>query len=109
MPESQRLIQLGTVGTTPVMADVTVLGSAVPVTVTLLADYQMLDPPGYPARPSFTGCAAAALQFPRTIPKGTPFTVLSAEAAALNSGSIFPSLDFSNPANSQYLAIGLGI
>ncbi|MGH6836820.1 MAG: hypothetical protein ACREC9_15060 [Methylocella sp.] len=112
MSESPRLVQLGSVGASLVLADVRNLGSAVPATpVTLTADYAMISPPGYPSRPSFTGDAAASLQFARTVPKGTVISVLAPEAAALKplaGAAAFPSLNFSDEFNSQYLAIGLG-
>jgi hypothetical protein len=88
MSESPRLVQTGTVNGSPIYADVTSIGADVPVHVTLTADYAMLDPPGYPSRPSFTGNVASAGQFPRTIPNGTGFQVLQCEATALvNAGA----------------------
>lgn len=90
MPESPRLVTVGTTngGSTAIQADVTSLGSAVPVYVTLSTDYAMLDPPGYCFRASFTGSAAGTLQFPRTVPNGTRFAVLNCEAQALvNAGA----------------------
>jgi hypothetical protein len=59
------------------------LGSDIPVAVTLSADYAMIDPPGYPFRASFTGAAAANLQYPRTVASGTTISVLKCEADAL--------------------------
>ena len=81
MSNNPRLVQVGTTGSTAVNADVTTLGSAVPVAVTLSADYAMLNPPGFPARPSFTG--AATPQYPHTVPSGTTLELLSCEANAL--------------------------
>jgi hypothetical protein len=51
--------------------------------VTLSTNYAMLDPPGFPARPSFTGADAADLQYPRTPASGLRFQSLACEAAAL--------------------------
>jgi hypothetical protein len=81
MSEGARLVQLGTVGGSPINADVKTIGSAVPVAVTLSADYAMLDPPGFPFRASFTG--AATPQYPHTVPSGTTISVLACEATAL--------------------------
>ena len=88
MSESPRLVLCGTVGATPINADVTVIGHAVPVAITLTADYSMLDPPGYPFRASFTGASADNLQYPRTVWSGTTLKVLACEATALvNAGA----------------------
>ena len=81
MAEGPRLIQTGTSGLTPINADVRSLGSAVPVAVVLTADYVMLDPPGYPFRPSFTG--AVVRQYPHAVASGTTISVLQCEATAL--------------------------
>ena len=77
------LVQVGTLnsGATQVNADVTTLGSAVPVSVTLSIPYAMSNPPGFPSRPSFTG--AATPQYPHTIAAGTILSVLQCEATAL--------------------------
>jgi hypothetical protein len=56
--------------------------------ITLSADYAMIDPPGFPSRPSFTGAAQASLQYPRTLPNGTAFTTVACEAAALVAAGI---------------------
>lgn len=89
MPESPRLVTAGTIdgGATAIDVDVTVLGSAVPVAVTLSTDYAMLQPPGYPLRPSFTGAASA--EYPGQVAtSGTTIMVLDCEAAALvNAGA----------------------
>ena len=73
-------------GTTAIMADVTTLGSAVAVRVTLLTNYAMLQPDGsafvgFPFRPCFTG--AATPQYPHTVPAGTTLALLACEATAL--------------------------
>ena len=83
MSESPRLVTVGTIsgGVTPIQADVTSLGSDVPVAVLLSTDYAMLDPPGYPFRASFTG--AATPQYPHTISSGTTIRVLRCEADAI--------------------------
>ena len=70
-------------GATEVKVDMTTLGTDVPIWVTLTTDYAMLHAPGMLARPSFTGCAAASLQYPRTLPSGTRFQVFKNEATAL--------------------------
>jgi hypothetical protein len=88
MPEGPRLLTVGTInaGATPIQADVTSLGSDVSVRVTLSTDYAMIDPPGYPYRPSYTGSATP--QSPRTIPSGTTVAFLRCEATALvNAGA----------------------
>jgi hypothetical protein len=83
MSEGPRLLTVGTTnaGATNINADVTNLGSDVPVAVTLSTDYTMLAPPGYPARPGFTGTARP--QYPHTVSSGTTFKVLRCEATAL--------------------------
>jgi hypothetical protein len=85
MSESARLVQTGTVSGTPIQVDVTSLGSAVPVSVTLSVDYVLSDPrpPGFPFRPGMTGTDAADLDYPRTIPNGTTVSLLACEANAL--------------------------
>ena len=83
MSESARQVETGTVGGQPILADVTSIGSAVPVAITLSADYAMLDPVGFPFRASFTGATAANLQYPRTVPSGTTLQLLKCEADAL--------------------------
>jgi hypothetical protein len=86
MAEGARLVEVGTSGVTPINADVTSLGSAVPVGVVLTADYVMLDPPGFPFRQSFTGSAVP--QYPHTVASGTTISVLQCEATALvNAGA----------------------
>lgn len=81
MSEGPRLVEVGISGSTPVFADVRVLGSDVPVSVTLTAPYTMLQPIGFPFRPSFTG--AAAPQYPHTLPSGMLLSLLACEATAL--------------------------
>ena len=83
MSESARQVQTGSVDGSAIYADVTSIGSAVPVAVTLSADYAMLDPPGFPFRASFTGARSGNLQFPRTVPSGTTLQLLKCEADAL--------------------------
>ncbi len=87
MSDYQRLVTVGTTnsGATQIQADVTNLGSDVAVAVTLTTDYAMLDPPGYPSRPSFTGSATP--QYPHTVPNGTTIQVLRCEANALIAAS----------------------
>jgi len=81
MSETQRLLLVGVTGETNVYANVLSIGSDVPVSVTLSADYTMLDPPGFPSRPSFTG--AATPQYPHTVPEGSVLLLLACEANAL--------------------------
>jgi hypothetical protein len=83
MSESARLVTLGTInaGATPIQADVTNLGSDVAVAVSLSMNYTMAAPPGYPARPGFTGTATP--QYPHLVSSGTTFKVLRCEATAL--------------------------
>ena len=79
--EGARLLQVGSLGVTPVNADVKSLGSDVPVKVTLSSDYTMLGPPGFCYRPCFTG--ADTPQYPHTIASGTTLALLKCEADAL--------------------------
>lgn len=83
MPEGARLVRVGSInsGATPINADVTSLGSAVAVAVTLSVDYAMENPPGFPFRASFTG--AATPQYPHTVTAGSTINVLACEAKAL--------------------------
>jgi hypothetical protein len=90
MSESPRLVRAGTVGATPIMVDVTTLGSAVAVKVTLTADYVLANPrpPGFPSPPSMTGSRAGNLHFPRTLPNGSVHSFHACEATALiNAGA----------------------
>ena len=93
MPESARLVTLGTIngGATAIQADVTNLGSAVAVAVLLSTDYTLANPrpPGFPTRPSMTGAAFANLDVPgNVIPSGTTIKTLQCEATALvNAGA----------------------
>lgn len=79
-------LQVGSInsGATPIVVDLGngVMGAdAAIVNVTLSQDYAMIDPPGYPFRPAFTG--AATPQFPQTIASGTTLALLKPEADAL--------------------------
>jgi hypothetical protein len=88
MAEGPRLLTVGTIsgGSVAIQADIKTLGSDVAVKVLLSTDYAMIDPPGYPARPSFTG--AAIPQYPHLVPSGTTLAVLRCEAVALvNAGA----------------------
>ena len=83
---SNTTLQVGTInsGATAIIID---LGNGVrgtpetAVAVILSTNYTMIDPPGYPSRPSFTGDATP--QYPQTIASGTTLTLLQPEAAAL--------------------------
>jgi hypothetical protein len=81
--ESARLVQVGTVGATAIMADMRFLFPAVPVRVLLTQPYAITRPPGYPSRPSMTGVSAANLDTARTIPSGSTIALLKPEADAL--------------------------
>jgi hypothetical protein len=88
MSEGPRLVTVGTTngGATAIQADVTTLGSAVPVLVRLTTNYAMAQPDGslfvgFPFRPCFTG--AAMPQYPHTVPSGTTLALLACEATAL--------------------------
>lgn len=81
-----RYVTTGTANGNPVQVDVSSLGSSVPVSVTLTADYTLADPPppGYPTQPGLTGVASDNVQFPgRVIPSGTTLKLLQCEADAL--------------------------
>ena len=83
---SNTTLQVGTINgdTTAIIID---LGNGIrgapetAVPVILSTNYTMIDPRGYPARPSFTGDATP--QYPQTIASGTTITLLQPEAAAL--------------------------
>jgi hypothetical protein len=84
-------VQTGTVGASAVNVDVANgIDSGVLVTVTLGGTPYVLAnprPPGFPARPSWTGADAADLgDAGRTVPGGTRLYLLSCEAAALVNG-----------------------
>ena len=81
MPESARLVQVGTVGATPINADATVLGSAVRVLIGG-TDYVAIHPPGWPVRPANTGTAVAEGSTV-TFAAGSTVALLQCEATAL--------------------------
>lgn len=83
MTINTRSVQTGTAGGTPINADVTRLDHSTAVRVQLSATYVTTHNPGDPTRPSFTGCAAANLDFPKTITSGMVVSLLAHEAAAL--------------------------
>jgi hypothetical protein len=89
MSDSPRLVTLGSInsGSTSVQADVTNLGSAVAVAVTLSTNYTLANPrpPGFPVRPSSTGVAVASFDdiAGAVIESGTALSVLQCEATAL--------------------------
>jgi hypothetical protein len=83
---SNTTLQVGSInaGATPIIVDLGngIMGAdPVIVKVTLSQDYTMIDPPGYPFRPTFTG--AATPQFPATIASGTTLALLKPEADSL--------------------------
>jgi hypothetical protein len=91
MAINQNLVAVGTInsGATTIYADVSGLANpwmgpiGQDTWVTLSTDYAMVDPPGFPTRPSFTGSSAAFLQYPRTLASGTRFQTFACEATAL--------------------------
>jgi hypothetical protein len=86
MAEGPRQVQTGSVGATPVMTDVTNLGSAVPIRVLIGGtDYIATSPPGFPVRPANTG-ALVAEGGTFTFSAGQTYAFLNAEATALVSG-----------------------
>jgi hypothetical protein len=94
MSDSPRLVTLGSInsGGISIQADVTNLGSAVAVAVTLSTNYTLANPrpPAFPVRPSWTGVAVAAFDdvAGAVIASGTVLEVLQAEATALiNAGA----------------------
>jgi hypothetical protein len=75
---------VGMSGATPISVDVTHLYHAAPVRVQLTANYTVNSPPGYPARPDFTGSSAKTLDRPGvTYASGTILHLLGCEATAL--------------------------
>lgn len=83
MANNQKLVQHGTANAAPINVDMARIEHGAPVKVTLSANYTMLSGGGIPSRPSFTGAAAAKLDYPRTIPSGTTLSLLKGEADAL--------------------------
>jgi hypothetical protein len=77
------LVQHGTAGGTAINVDVSRIEPGAPVKVQLTANYSILETPGIPTRPSFTGAAAASLDYPRTVPSGSVLLLLAGEANAL--------------------------
>lgn len=78
-----KLVTHGTVNGTAVQVDLSRLETGFTKRVTLSMNYAAVTGPGIPARPCFTGCAAANLDSAKTIPSGTTLTLLAGEAAAL--------------------------
>lgn len=78
-----KLVLHGTAGGTAINVDVSRLEHAVSVKVLLNAAYAMINSPGIPTRPGFTGASSANLDYPRTASSGTTLTLLAGEAAAL--------------------------
>ncbi len=83
MTVNQSLVLHGTAGGTPINVDVSRIEHGFTRKVQLSASYAMSNSPGIPARPGFTGAAAANLDYPRTVSSGTVLTLLPGEAAAL--------------------------
>jgi len=77
------LVQHGTAGGTAINVDMSRIEHGAPVKVRLSASYAMIDAPGLPSRPGFTGASASNLDYPRTIANGTTLTLLKGEADAL--------------------------
>ena len=86
MAEGVRLLQVGTVGGSPVNADVKSLGSDVVVRVIVGGtDYVATRPPGWPSRPQNTGTAFAEGSTV-TFTAGSIVSLLACEANALIAG-----------------------
>lgn len=83
MTINAKLVQHGSVGGTPINVDMARLEHGFTKKVLLSSNYSMLHVPGMPSRPSFTGCAAANLDYPRTVTSGTTLTLHAGEADAL--------------------------
>lgn len=81
MFESPRLVYLGQSGSTPIYGDVTYIAGDQHQTVTLLAPYARVCPPGMPSPPSLTG--SEVKDCPQTFPAGAVFTFFQFEASAL--------------------------
>jgi hypothetical protein len=79
-----KLLQLGTLNGSPLMADVSYLGGDLAaVSVTFSSDYVMEDPgAGFPIRPCFVGVNPHP-SLPRTITAGSTLWLFLCEAAAL--------------------------
>lgn len=83
MALNPRNVQVGTAGGVAINVDTTHLETGATVRVQLSASYATVHNPGDPTRPDYTGCAAAGLDFPKTISNGTILHLLAHEAAAL--------------------------
>lgn len=83
MAQNPKLVQHGTVSGTPINVDISRIEPGTPVKVLLTVNYTVLPTPAVPTRPSFTGAAAASLDYPRVIPSGTTLSLLKGEADAL--------------------------
>lgn len=83
MAVNPKPVNVGTAGGVAINADMSRIEPAATVRVQLSASYATAHNPGDPTRPDFTGCAAASLDFPKTVASGTVLHLLAAEAAAL--------------------------
>jgi hypothetical protein len=83
MTNNSKPVQHGTAGGVAINVDLSRLEHGYAKKVTLTAAYAMLTGGGIPTRPSFTGAAAANLEYPRTVSSGTVLTLSPAEADAL--------------------------
>ena len=91
--DNPRLVQVGTVGVTPINVDMRFLYPATLVKVQLSAAYNTVGVPGYPARPAFTGVDHGNLHHTKTVASGTTLTLLKPEADALvaaGAGTVVP-------------------
>lgn len=73
----------GNAGGTAINVDVSRIEHSSPKRVQLSANYTIVQNPGIPTRPCFTGAAFANLDYPRTVASGTILTLLAGEADAL--------------------------
>lgn len=83
MALNPNLFQHGAVGGTAINVDMARLEFNAAVRVQLSGNYARLKVPGSPSPPGMTGCAAANLDFPKTIASGTVIALIKAEADAL--------------------------
>jgi hypothetical protein len=83
MTINAKIVLHGTAGGTPINVDVSRIEHSVTVRVQLTSAYSMINSPGIPTRPGFTGASQANLDFPRTVASGTVLTLLAGEAKAL--------------------------
>ncbi len=81
MAEGSRNVAIGTIGGTPINADMRRLGHDAPVKVHLTATYVRQPLPGQPIPPEMTGVAAS--RFTNTFQSGTTIALHKPEADAI--------------------------